>query len=399
MLDPIQVGLSSILFFVGMIADVWVGLSVLVYGTRNFEAYVATLASNVLLLPAYAVLVLRALSSVPAASALGIYVAVLAPGGPIANIFAVACSANSELNIVLTASEQLASVLMMPFGVIIVMPAALSATQILEVPRDELAKSVLMMVTPLLFGVLCGGLLEKWAAWWLPSARWHCQIAPRVFKRRIGVSGFLCAVAWLALAIIGTTGLVELPWMSAESEVADDAAASLTAGVKELRAELAEGGMALLRELLPAESLHAILLVALGFLGWGHALGGLVLPAQPAANRTSIMLEICVRDLGLLLSILTFGLPASLPLLQRLSATLSALAVTLATNLGVLLVLALAALLRGEAACDASRLHSALDSARSASPSGSVKEGSAQGSATSSVSSSGGASIAPNVLV
>ena len=129
-MDSFDTAIVLILFFVGFQADFSTAIQTVVPTldahrtccTANFVAFVSTLLSNVLLLPVFTVFVLRALGDLPAPSALGIYLAALSPGGPLATIAAVGLGANSELNIVLTLSEQAASIVMIPIGVLIVMP-------------------------------------------------------------------------------------------------------------------------------------------------------------------------------------------------------------------------------------------------------------------------------------
>jgi hypothetical protein len=339
MVDAIHVGLALILFSIGFQADFEQALHTLVPGTTDFYAYAGTLASNLLLLPAYAIGTLHALGDVPAPSALGVCLAALAPGGPLANIAAVGLGANSELNIVLTASEQAACVGLIPLGVLVVMPAALPSSRGLSVPYEELSASVVGLVLPLLVGVLAGSALER-------ASQRRGGGSSRALRQWLTALGFLSGVGVIGLVGAATTGLLSVPWLA--RALAAPAADSLATGLQQLRLEISRGGVELLRRLMPPESARAVGLVCAGFLAWG-ALLGVLLPHQPRANAVSVFLEVCMRDVGILMPLVILGLPASMPLLERAAVLLSAISVAAGCNLGSLGCLTCCAAMRRRA--------------------------------------------------
>lgn len=237
-------------------------------GSPDFTAFLASIASTLFLIPLLAVAVCLTVQP-PEAGILGIVIMSLLPGGPYANICAIVSRANKELNASLTTIEQLMSGLLLPFGLLVIVPATFDAQEISRVPYSELVHSILLVIFPLLFGIL-------------GSFAWGVEKPVRAV--RIGI---LLAIIFMGIATRFST--VE--------------------GTNEPLSHMVRN--ALLAATPPSSTVLAAILFGVGTVIWGAALGWLILPSQPIQNRNSILLEVAVRDLSVFVPITVLGLAAT----------------------------------------------------------------------------------------
>lgn len=264
-------------------------------------AFCATLLTTLLIVPLIAISAVWIVPHVPPEGVIGILTVALLPGGPLANILAVAVGANSELNVTLTVAEMILSTALLPLGLLVVMPRVLGAEQVIRVPFSEMVHGIALVLGPMLTGVAASSLTRLEG---LTAAR------RRVVKRRIFRLLLLLALL-LAIAV----------WRLH------------TSGPPPLSAQLTE----LLRsaELPPDATLLAAPLFGVATVAWCCLLGW-TMPAQPTPNRISICLEVGTRDLTIALVIALVGLP-SLPAPQRAQVALAVLLAWATCNGGVAL--------------------------------------------------------------
>ncbi|EOD19453.1 hypothetical protein EMIHUDRAFT_208990 [Emiliania huxleyi CCMP1516] len=239
----------------------------------NREAFACTLAATIVAIPAVSILLLRVLAP-PAHDTLGMLTIALLPGGPMANVIAVLAGANTDLNACLTATEQCVSVVLVSLGLLVVYPLAFDASQVVHIPYRQLASSLAST-----------------------KRRWRGRLHVAVLS---------------VFAVTVLSNLFARP---------DPSSASL------------QGARSVL---LPRVTLVASACFALLVLATGAGLACL-LPGQPAKNRTSMILEVGIRDIALALPLLTFGLP-SLPLAEQLQVLCAALFAAALTNAGTVVV-------------------------------------------------------------
>jgi len=237
----------------------------------------------------------------PAHDTLGMLTIALLPGGPMANVIAVLAGANTDLNACLTATEQCVSVVLVSLGLLVVYPLAFDASQVVHIPWRQLASSLASTVYPL--GL---GMLASWRISLLPAVRAASDEQKRRWRGRLHVA---------VLSVFAVTVLSNL------FARPDPSSASL------------QGARSVL---LPRVTLVASACFALLVLATGAGLACL-LPGQPAKNRTSMILEVGIRDIALALPLLTFGLP-SLPLAEQLQVLCAALFAAALTNAGTVVV-------------------------------------------------------------
>jgi predicted Na+-dependent transporter len=303
---PIIYVTGGIMFLVGLNTHTANFRSLVVRGSADHSALVTTLLSTMVIIPTIATAVLSSVS-LPTPAVLGIMITALCPGGPMANIFAALVGANVELNATLTACEQMLSGLLLPFGLLYVLPAAVDLQDAIQVPYEELVKGISFVVLPLVSGIIISHCLDA------------CMDAA---AKQLLIRRLLVAIALMvALLVVGGAIFIQLPIASANVTSKAEAAVSEVA-------EFIIPSAATFR----AASYFGIITVA-----WGVCLGYL-LPRQPAANRSSIVLEVGIRDLGMMLPIITFGLSSSGVAFQTqvLSASICAF---LWTNLGSVILL------------------------------------------------------------
>lgn len=264
----------------------------------NRIAFCATLLSTMLVIPSAAFLIVTTVPDLSAEAVLGVVVVSLIPGGPLSNIAAIVTGANKELNMLLTSFEMCMSALLVPIGLLLVLPRVVdSEQQFIQVPYAEQLHGISLVVVPLLFGIFMS----------------HCvgtDMPPSTGRsvRRYVFRALLCS-AFVVVIIAKVTGRAQQ---------------SLFLQV-----------IPLLRAVsLPPE---ATVVAAVGFgcatVAWSIALG-LLLPDQPLANRISICLEVGVRDLTFGLVIATVGLP-SLSAPERAKVVVAVLLSWMTCNLGV----------------------------------------------------------------
>ena len=253
----------------------------------DFHAFVFAVASNLAVVPALAIMALHAIPDVPPIGVLGIMIMALCPGGPAANFVALLSGANVSLNAVCTATEQTLTLLLVPVGLLMVMPATFSAEQIIDIPYRHLLVAVLTTVSPIGLGLLC--------SWRFDEVPWKRRFALRL----------LC----------GSFSLMVLLAIFSDSSPYRDASPFRTAH----------------RIIPPWRTVAAGALFGALVVAWG-GLAGLLLPGQPFANRNSLLLEICVRDLTISLPIAMLGLPM-MSLGDRMAVTAAQLTVFPMTNL------------------------------------------------------------------
>ena len=285
--DPLSMACTSLLMFaIGFNTDTTDVRNAVQpqHGSPDFAAFVVAIVSNVLVVPALAIVALHVVPDVPPIGILGIMIISLCPGGPAANVAALISGANTSLNAICTATEQLLSLLMVPFGLIVVLPLVFDDTQLIRVPWTEMVRAVFFAVAPLAVGLF--------GSWRLVAASW---------KKRVSLP--LLVVAALGVA---TTGF-------------------LAAGLKADLPHLPE-----------SSTIHAGIFFGCLVIAWG-LLAGYLTPHQPFANRNSILLEICVRDLAISLPIAMLGLPA-LSLTEKLEVVAAELVASPVTNLIGILV-------------------------------------------------------------
>ena len=82
-------------------------------------AFCATLLTTLLIVPLIAISAVWIVPHVPPEGVIGILTVALLPGGPLANILAVAVGANSELNVTLTVAEMILSTALLPLGLLL----------------------------------------------------------------------------------------------------------------------------------------------------------------------------------------------------------------------------------------------------------------------------------------
>ena len=121
---------------------------------HDCAAFYSTLLSTVLLVPCAAFAIALWSPGLSAESVHGIViVSILLPGGPLANIAAVITGANKELNVLLTSVEMVLSGLLVPVGLLIVLPHIVASGQLIRVPYAEQAHGIAIVVVPLLVGL------------------------------------------------------------------------------------------------------------------------------------------------------------------------------------------------------------------------------------------------------
>ena len=291
---------AILMFLIGLHADMSVARDV-VRTMPNRAAFYSTLVVVIVLVPAVTVIGLLSAPQLPPTTVLGILIVGLLPGGPMANVIALASSANSELNACLTAVEQCWSVGMVAFGLFVVYPLSFDSSQVFNIPFDQLLVSLTRTVLPLAAGMLA-------------SAQFS-QSQEDVHRRRRFIQ------IGIFVAFAATVGF--------------GAIAHKTAG----GGGVGEAAKAAAQAALPSKATTiAACLFALAINVCGFGLAKFV-PSQPAANRRSMILEVGIRDIALALPLITLGLPTlSLTDQARVasSAILSALCCNVTTVLTTL---------------------------------------------------------------
>ena len=264
----------------------------------NRAAFAATLASTMFLVPFVAFTVVTLTPGLSAEAVLGIVTVSLLPGGPLANIAAIVTGANKALNVLLTSTEMVLSSLLVPLGLLFVLPRVVDASQIIQVPFAEQAHGILIVVAPLLGGI---GMSHA-----VGSPAGAVGVRRSVFRLLV-----LCAVVVVVAAKL--TG-------QAEASIFFQAIPLLRATSQPPLATVAAA-------------------VAFGCItvAWSLALGLLFMPSQSRANRISICLEVGVRDLTFGLVIAVAGLP-SLAMHERANVVVAVLIAWATCNLGVVVV-------------------------------------------------------------
>ena len=272
------------------------------YDRQNSQAFFATLLSTTLVVPSAAIAVVTCLPDLPAEAVLGIFIVSLIPGGPLANIAAIVTGANKELNILLTSCEMLLSAVLVPVGLMVVLPHVVSTSQLIEVPFAEQIHGIALVVVPLVLGVLLNLIVGQ-----EPTQALVCGLDPRRLVLR--------ALAFSALTFIAVAKFTHL-----EQDSIFVQAIPLIRAVS----------------LPPLTSVYAAMLFGCVTVGWSFLLG-LLIPAQPLANRISMCLEVGVRDLTFGLVIAMTGLP-SLLASQRADVVIAVLLAWGTCNWGVVIV-------------------------------------------------------------
>jgi predicted Na+-dependent transporter len=245
--------------------------------TLMLVAYASTLLSTLVIVPLFAFITVR-YADISEGSALGIITAALCPGGAMANVFAVMGGANSELNAVLTATEQVASGALVPFGLLVVVPLTIDAPTIQSLPYSALAEGVGMVVIPMILGIML-------------SYAWGGRRPAQAIRWSVLALFFLVVVN--ASVRPCSSGFYDEDGHVRGSSMFTDAGSS--AGAQASYGS-AEGPLDPL-------TLRACVLFGVGALLWGVALA-LMLPDQSSANRNSIILEVGVRDMAMVAPII-----------------------------------------------------------------------------------------------
>lgn len=265
---------------------------------KNRVAYITTLLSTALLIPAAAFMTVAITPRLPPEGVLGILIVALVPGGPLSNIAAVIAGANVELNILLTSTEMVISAALLPIGLLVIYPRIVDHSQVVDVPYADQVRGISLVVVPLLLGIACSAVVGA------ASATWRCTVA----KRPI--------ILTLALCVLATVSIAKLRGGDSASvieQVIPLLAAARLPPVSTAVAAMTFGGLTV---------------------AWSVALGRL-LPEQPLANRISIGLECGVRDLTYSLVVAMVGLP-SLSLDARAQAVIAVFMAWATCNGGVL---------------------------------------------------------------